>query len=119
MRWKVLHVAALLVSALTSLSAAKDHKSGGFAAALTTPLDVAKTRIMLSRRTETTVGSVLGEVYRCGSRVGRVIGQTHDRDGGVPRLFAGIVPRSMWMALGGFIYFGAFETAVALTERRF
>ena len=84
---------------------------------MTTPFDVAKTRIMLSRSAHTAVINTLGEVYRYGSWP---MGQTDDlcRDGGMVKVFSGVFPRSMGMALGGFIYFGAFEAAAAFTARR-
>lgn len=30
-------------------------------------------------------------------------------EGGVPILFSGIVPRVMWISIGGFVFFGAYE----------
>ncbi|GMT36325.1 hypothetical protein PFISCL1PPCAC_27622, partial [Pristionchus fissidentatus] len=76
--------------------------AGGFAASLTTPLDVVKTRIMLTTAAEKKrVGETLREVYR---------------DGGVSRLFSGVLPRSLWMSTGGFIFFGAYEVMSSLTQ---
>ncbi|KJH52450.1 hypothetical protein DICVIV_01295 [Dictyocaulus viviparus] len=75
--------------------------AGTFAAAATTPLDVAKTRIMLSKVKPTpTVFCTLKNVYSYG---------------GFPALFSGITPRVLWMAAGGFIFFGAFETMLAFS----
>lgn len=72
--------------------------SGGIAAALTTPLDVAKTRIMLADKgTEMASGDVL--------RTLRIIWS----DGGVRGLFAGVVPRVMWISVGGAIFLGVYE----------
>ncbi|GMT18095.1 hypothetical protein PFISCL1PPCAC_9392, partial [Pristionchus fissidentatus] len=77
--------------------------AGGVAAALTTPLDVVKTRIMLSTGVEKRrVGETLREVYR---------------EGGVPRLFSGVAPRALWMSLGGFIFFGAYEVTSSLAQK--
>ncbi|CAJ0930505.1 unnamed protein product, partial [Mesorhabditis belari] len=71
--------------------------AGLTAAALTTPLDVAKTRIMLNRATYT-------------PRILETLFEIH-REGGVRALFSGIVPRMCWMSIGGFVFFGAYETA--------
>ncbi|KAJ8931833.1 hypothetical protein NQ314_015230 [Rhamnusium bicolor] len=49
--------------------------AGGFSAAVTTPLDVAKTRIMLADR----------------------------------KLFSGFLPRTLWITLGGYIFFGSYD----------
>lgn len=72
--------------------------AGGVAAFVTTPLDVAKTRIMLAKAgTSTASGNiplVLYEVWR--SR-------------GVTGLFAGSIPRMTSISLGGFIFLGAYE----------
>lgn len=75
--------------------------AGAFAAAVTTPLDVAKTRIMLSKaETAPTILGTLKEIYT--SR-------------GIPALFLGITPRVLWMTAGGFVFFGAYETVLALS----
>ncbi|KAK6027277.1 putative carrier protein PET8 [Ostertagia ostertagi] len=75
--------------------------AGAFAAALTTPLDVAKTRIMLSKSAKApTILRTLNEIY-----VAR----------GFPALFAGIVPRVLWMTVGGFVFFGAYESVLAVS----
>ncbi|GMR42038.1 hypothetical protein PMAYCL1PPCAC_12233, partial [Pristionchus mayeri] len=84
------------------MGAACGSLAGGVAAALTTPLDVVKTRIMLSTGTKKRVMETLIQVHR---------------EGGIPRLFAGILPRSMWMSLGGFIFFGAYELTSSLTQK--
>ncbi|KAI6209642.1 putative carrier protein PET8 [Aphelenchoides besseyi] len=70
--------------------------AGVVAAGLTTPLDVAKTRIMLS----TQQLSML-----------QVLVQIAQRDG-YCSLFAGIAPRCAWMGIGGYIYFFAYEQAM-------
>uniref|UniRef100_A0A8C2BRC0 Mitochondrial S-adenosylmethionine carrier protein n=1 Tax=Cyprinus carpio TaxID=7962 RepID=A0A8C2BRC0_CYPCA len=72
--------------------------AGGVAAFVTTPLDVAKTWIMLAKAgTSTASGNipeVLYEVWR--SR-------------GIPGLFAGSIPRVTFISMGGFIFLGAYE----------
>ncbi|XP_062325788.1 mitochondrial S-adenosylmethionine carrier protein [Osmerus eperlanus] len=72
--------------------------AGAVAALVTTPLDVAKTRIMLAKAgTATASGNiplVLYEVWK--SR-------------GLTGLFAGSIPRITFISLGGFIFLGAYE----------
>ncbi|KAK3512753.1 hypothetical protein QTP70_024818 [Hemibagrus guttatus] len=72
--------------------------AGGVAAFVTTPLDVAKTRIMLAKAgTSTASGNiplVLYEVWKCR---------------GVFGLFAGSIPRMTFISVGGFIFLGAYE----------
>lgn len=72
--------------------------AGAVAAYVTTPLDVAKTRIMLAKSGTTTASGsiplVLCEVWK--SR-------------GISGLFAGSVPRVTAISLGGFIFLGAYE----------
>uniref|UniRef100_A0AAQ5XF36 Mitochondrial S-adenosylmethionine carrier protein n=1 Tax=Amphiprion ocellaris TaxID=80972 RepID=A0AAQ5XF36_AMPOC len=71
---------------------------GAVAAFVTTPLDVAKTRIMLAKAGSTTASGniplVLYDVWR--SR-------------GLPGLFAGSIPRMAFISIGGFIFLGAYE----------
>ena len=74
--------------------------SGGLAAALTTPLDVAKTRIMLAERgSQTAKGNIL--------YVLKDIWRTE----GANKLIAGIAPRVMWISIGGAIFLGVYEKA--------
>lgn len=72
--------------------------SVAISAAMTTPLDVAKTRIMLSNtsveKEEIKISTMLKEVYRCS---------------GVKGLFAGFTPRVIAFTIGGFIFFGVYE----------
>ena len=86
-------------------SAACGAMAGGIAAAMTTPLDVAKTRIMLAKQ-----GSKQAQ-----GKVLYVIIQVYSTKG-VQGLFAGMVPRSLWMSLGGFIYFGVYELSRELFQ---
>lgn len=77
--------------------------AGGFAAAVTTPLDVIKTRIMLSAdgtanlRVATVFVSIL-------------------RDRGFSGLFAGLTPRVTAFTAGGFVFFGAYDYAKAVCD---
>ncbi|XP_063071017.1 mitochondrial S-adenosylmethionine carrier protein [Engraulis encrasicolus] len=72
--------------------------AGGVAAFVTTPLDVAKTRIMLAKAGTSTasgrIPQVLYEVWQ--SR-------------GMSGLFAGSIPRMTFISVGGFIFLGAYE----------
>lgn len=73
--------------------------AGGCAAALTTPLDVVKTRLM------TQAGVAEGHRY-----AGVVDALTRiAREEGMVSLFAGIRPRVAWISLGGAIFIGSFE----------
>uniref|UniRef100_A0A0G4HR27 Mitochondrial carrier protein n=1 Tax=Chromera velia CCMP2878 TaxID=1169474 RepID=A0A0G4HR27_9ALVE len=72
--------------------------AGAIAAAATTPLDVAKTRIM------TAVGPEVAKYPNM-----RTTLLTVAREEGIHKLFAGWVPRIAWISLGGFIFFGSEE----------
>ncbi|XP_008825349.1 S-adenosylmethionine mitochondrial carrier protein isoform X1 [Nannospalax galili] len=72
--------------------------AGGFAAAVTTPLDVAKTRIMLAKAGSSTAsGNVLSALHG--------VWQSQ----GLTGLFAGVFPRMAAISLGGFIFLGAYD----------
>ncbi|KAK0415860.1 hypothetical protein QR680_012159 [Steinernema hermaphroditum] len=86
-------------------SAACGSVAGCTAAGLTTPLDVAKTRTMLNESSQRL--STLATLR-----------QVHSQ-GGVNALYAGVWPRMSWMALGGFVFFGAYESACVLTHKLF
>ena len=73
--------------------------SGGIAAGLTTPLDVIKTRLMLGADKN-------GIQYKgAGDVVQRLM---HEE--GSKIFLSGIQPRVMWISIGGFVFFGAYET---------
>lgn len=71
--------------------------AGGTAAALTTPFDVAKTRIILMQSKGVSENNPFKVVYSIG------------RNEGIQGLFAGIIPRVVWISVGGFIFLGAYE----------
>jgi len=75
--------------------------AGGVAAALTTPLDVLKTRVMLDMRDPTSkMPSLLGHLR-----------QIYTAEG--PKaLFAGVVPRTLWISAGGAVFLGAYEWVI-------
>ncbi|CAK6958683.1 S-adenosylmethionine mitochondrial carrier protein [Scomber scombrus] len=72
--------------------------AGAVAAFVTTPLDVAKTRIMLAKAGSTAASGniplVLYDVWK---------------NRGLTGLFAGSVPRITFISVGGFIFLGAYE----------
>jgi len=72
--------------------------SGGIAAALTTPLDVIKTRLMLGKDEK-------GISYTGAMNVAQRI----LRDEGSKVFWRGIEPRVLWISIGGFVFFGAYE----------
>ncbi|KAH0831866.1 mitochondrial carrier domain-containing protein [Lanmaoa asiatica] len=72
--------------------------AGGAAAALTTPLDVLKTRVMLDMRDPTS---------KMPSHLSR-FRQIYITEG-PGALFAGVVPRTLWISAGGAVFLGAYE----------
>ncbi|TPX07800.1 uncharacterized protein E0L32_010487 [Thyridium curvatum] len=76
--------------------------SGGVAAGLTTPLDVLKTRVMLSAE-KRSAASVVRDILR---------------EHGVRPFFAGIGPRVMWISAGGAIFLGSYQWAVNTLQGR-
>jgi len=74
--------------------------AGGFSAAVTTPLDVAKTRIMLAKAG--TFEASLGTL----GMIKFVMAEK-----GVSGLFAGLAPRVTWISIGGALFFGVYEKA--------
>ena len=87
-------------------AAACGSVSGGIAAAFTTPLDVVKTRLMLGKDKN-------GIIYKNAFDVGKRI----VREEGWRTFLSGIEPRVMWISIGGFVFFGAYEEYRALTMK--
>ena len=81
------------------IAAACGSASGALAAAVTTPLDVIKTRLMIGHDAN-------GIPYKNAKDVYTRICQ---QEGGYVTLFKGIQPRVMWISIGGFVFFGAYE----------
>lgn len=88
-------------------AAATGSIAGSFAAAVTTPLDVIKTRIMLAK---THAGEAAVDT-RITATLSRIVQQ-----GGIGALFAGVVPRTLWIGLGGAVFLGTFDVAAKLLE---
>ena len=82
--------------------------AGGFAAAVTTPLDLAKTRIMLADEYTVTrklrIKPVLTNIYY---------------ESGFRGLFAGVMPRMTAFMIGGFVFFGVYEDTKRYFEKYF
>jgi solute carrier family 25 (mitochondrial S-adenosylmethionine transporter), member 26 len=75
--------------------------AGGTAAFLTTPLDVIKTRVMLSLRRRGVDGR--GDSWW---EIGREVW----KEGGIPGLWKGGGMRTLWIGLGGAIFLGIYDT---------
>mmetsp|Transcript_30184 Transcript_30184/g.54792 ORF Transcript_30184/g.54792 Transcript_30184/m.54792 type:complete len:278 (-) Transcript_30184:39-872(-) len=74
--------------------------AGAVAAALTCPLDVAKTRIVLEKVEDGAAKRYTGTMS--------ALSLIHAEEG-VAGLFKGLAPRVTWITIGGFIFFGAYE----------
>ncbi|KAG0057625.1 hypothetical protein BGZ83_006998 [Gryganskiella cystojenkinii] len=89
--------------------------AGGIAAGITTPLDVVKTRVMLSQRNAVSAGGAPNSAYYSGiiPTFKRILAEEGPR-----ALFSGIGPRVMWISIGGSIFLGVYEKAkVVVTSR--
>jgi solute carrier family 25 S-adenosylmethionine transporter 26 len=71
--------------------------AGGLAAAATCPVDVWKTRLML--------GDANASIWSIG------------KNEGIRALFSGVVPRVIWISVGGSVFFGAYEAMRSLLIR--
>ncbi|KAL8777812.1 MAG: hypothetical protein Q9194_002343 [Teloschistes cf. exilis] len=91
--WRRRQIAQTEVSALES--GAFGSVAGAVAAALTTPLDVLKTRLMLAQKRQSAASMVV-EIWKTSG----------------PRAFlSGIGPRIMWISAGGAIFLGTYQWA--------
>ncbi|KAJ3326622.1 hypothetical protein HDU76_012770 [Blyttiomyces sp. JEL0837] len=77
--------------------------SGGIAAAVTTPLDVVKTRIMLSQKNGVDGYNSIPGTFR------KVVA-----DEGASALFKGIGPRVTWISIGGAVFLGTYEVVLRI-----
>jgi solute carrier family 25 S-adenosylmethionine transporter 26 len=69
--------------------------SGAIAAALTTPLDVLKTRMMLAKE-KVSASYLLSKIYR---------------EEGMRAFFKGVEPRVTWISIGGAVFLGSYQWA--------
>ncbi|KAF9921415.1 S-adenosylmethionine transporter, partial [Modicella reniformis] len=99
--------------------------AGGIAAGITTPLDVVKTRVMLSQRQQNIAGSLSSSSSSLSSSLSSSqyyysgIVSTFKRilaEEGPRALFSGIGPRVMWISIGGSIFLGAYEKTKVLVS---
>lgn len=88
--------------------------AGAVASAVTTPLDVAKTRIQLAEAAEVEDGTDCDGSGQSQNplNVLRII----YRQKGITGVFSGFVPRVMWTTIGGFIWFGTYSLVKYLLE---
>ncbi|XP_073228307.1 mitochondrial S-adenosylmethionine carrier protein-like isoform X2 [Porites lutea] len=82
--------------------------SGGVAAAVTNPLDVAKTRVMLAPK---------DSLYTQAS-VTRVLLIIKSQEG-FSGLFSGVTMRTTWITIGGAVFFGFYEKAKYVLQEKF
>eukprot|EP01040_Poterioochromonas_malhamensis_P003815 gene3815-4075_t len=93
--------------------------SGGIAAALTTPLDVIKTRLMLGKDKHGVAYNGMVDTIR---RISLEANDVSTSSTSTPLqrqvrvFFAGLGPRVMWISIGGFIFFGAYEQSARLLQ---
>lgn len=81
--------------------------AGGVTGAITTPLDVLKTRTMLTCNRPT---SMISTDLVAQSSYNPFIGiKELWMEGGFRKCFAGAIPRTLWISIGGFIFFGVYE----------
>lgn len=83
--------------------------AGAVASAVTTPLDVAKTRIQLADLEP-------NPEYNIEHRNPLRILRTAYRQKGIAGVFSGFVPRVLWTTVGGFIWFGTYNLVKTLLQ---
>ena len=88
--------------------------AGAVAAVITTPIDVIKTRIMLSAGEDTSIEPHERLRKKGGIEVGREIW----RNDGMRGIFRGATLRGVWTALGAGLYLGVYESGRKYLEGR-
>jgi len=88
--------------------------AGATAGALTTPLDVIKTRSMLAQSNPNRLGFATGPEQHIAARIPSLgmssAFKTVYAEGGLKRLFAGVVPRTAYVCFSSALWLGAFES---------
>ncbi|CAK9295376.1 unnamed protein product [Gordionus sp. m RMFG-2023] len=84
----------------------KGALAGGVAAALTTPLDVIKTKIILAKKDNSQISIIK-------------ICKDINLNKGFKGYFAGLIPRIMWISIGGAIFLGTYEITSKNFEKYF
>ncbi|XP_052063106.1 S-adenosylmethionine mitochondrial carrier protein-like isoform X2 [Mytilus californianus] len=82
--------------------------AGSIASGITTPLDVAKTRIMLAEKNSALASGSIPHAIK-------II----FLEKGVKGLFAGIIPRVIWISIGGAIFLGVYEKVKLICNKHF
>ncbi|KAK6531483.1 hypothetical protein TWF281_008288 [Arthrobotrys megalospora] len=100
----IAHPSLLQVGLITAVSAGS---AGGFAATVTTPLDVIKTRMMLLKRNGKHSSAGMFETAK-----------TIVRTEGVKAIWRGGLLRAVWTSLGSGLYLGTFESSKIYLSRR-
>lgn len=77
--------------------------AGAISAFLTNPLDVAKTRIMLADKSDPLSSGKVLEALR-----------EVNKERGLRGLFAGVVPRVVWISLGAAIFLGSYDQTIKM-----
>ncbi|CAO1631029.1 unnamed protein product [Parajaminaea phylloscopi] len=104
--------------------------SGGVAAATTTPLDVVKTRLMLAERGQEELRAGPKGGGTAASAAGHATLPQADgvnqrflptllhiyRTEGAAGLYKGVVPRTIWISIGGAVFLGSFEIGLRTIE---
>ena len=83
--------------------------AGAVAAFITTPLDVAKTNIMLAGFRDSNQNINISLNYY------QTIRDIYRRNG-IDGLFAGTVPRVLWISIGGAIFLGGYEKVLSILQ---